>query len=93
MNKFEELIESTLNEMSKYDDDKFSLDASAISEIVSDADSKNKLNDEEKDVLETELNDLMTTVYKKFKGDMKGADVFYKDAGKIGKSYGIIIKK
>ena len=93
MSKFEQLLESTLSEMGKYDDVTFSMSPEDISEIVTDADSKNKLNDEEKDALETELNDLVDKLYKKYKGSLDTADAFWKAANKIGKAYGLNIKQ
>ena len=92
MNSFDTLIQKILQESSKYDE-KFILGPSEISEIVTDADAKNVLTDEERDAIETELNELYDKIYKKYKGDIKGGAAFWKDAGRIGKEYGIVIKK
>ena len=94
--KFEEAVQEILNEktaMGKYADQTFSLGPEDISEIVADADAKGKLSPEETDALENDLSKIMDKTYKKFKGDMDGADYFWALAEKAGKKYGIVIKR
>ena len=98
--KFDELFESKFQEKENdeinegsYKDEKFSLSSEEISEIVTDADSKNKLDPEEKDALENDLEDLMDKIYKKYKGSLDGVEDFWKNAEKIGKKYKLVIKQ
>ena len=93
MKKFDELVESILEvDMGKYKD-KFDLSPKKISEIVTDADVKDKLTGEERDSLEEDLNDLMSKIHKKYKGKSDGSEPFWKEAVKIGKEYGIVISR
>jgi len=93
--KFEERVAKILSEKTddgKYADQTFSLGPDDISEIVTDA-SNGKLSPEEMDSLEDDLAKVMDKVYKKYKGSMDGAEAFWKEAGKVGKSYGVKIKQ
>lgn len=94
--KFDEIVEAVLGEktdLGKYEDVKFSLGPSEISEIAADAGDSAGLTPDEQYELEVDLNALMDRIYKKYKGSLDGVKPFWKEAAKIGNKYNVIIKQ